>query len=133
MTGVNFGAKQITLKLGGMCWHRFLTRVKEGDFGEEKVADLEETKRCTDEEGKRTSGISEMDAIAGGDGPWTWIFETLESCDGGGGTDVFSSKREGGGATWNVPAERKIEIFITRAQGQSGNLILCLFGRRRFV
>ena len=58
--------------------------------------------------------------------------ETLESCDGGGGTDVFSSKREGGGATWNVPAERKIEIFITRAQGQSGNLILCLFGRPSF-
>ena len=25
----------------------FLTRVKEGDFYEEKVADLEETKRCT--------------------------------------------------------------------------------------
>ena len=25
----------------------FLTRVKEGDFCEEKVADLEETKRCT--------------------------------------------------------------------------------------
>ena len=25
----------------------FLTRVKEGDFGEEKVTDLEETKRCT--------------------------------------------------------------------------------------
>ena len=47
MTGVNFGAKQITPKLGGMCWHRFLTRVKEGDFGEEKMADLEETKRYT--------------------------------------------------------------------------------------
>ena len=30
-----------------MCWHRFLARVKEGDFNEEKVADLEETKRCT--------------------------------------------------------------------------------------
>ena len=25
----------------------FLTRVKEGDFCEEKMADLEETKRCT--------------------------------------------------------------------------------------
>ena len=30
-----------------ICWHHFLTRVKEGDFCEEKVADLEETKRCT--------------------------------------------------------------------------------------
>ena len=30
-----------------MCWHRFLKRVKEGDFCEGKVADLEETKRCT--------------------------------------------------------------------------------------
>ena len=30
-----------------MCCHRFLTRVKEGDFCEGKVADLEETKRCT--------------------------------------------------------------------------------------
>ena len=29
-----------------MCWHRFLTRVKEGDFCEEEVADLEETKGC---------------------------------------------------------------------------------------
>ena len=61
------------------------------------------------------------------------MFETLESCDGSGCTDVFSSKREGGGATGNVPAERKIEIFITRAQGQNGNLVLCLFGKRRFV
>ena len=46
---------------------------------------------------------------------------------------MFSSKREGEGAIGNVLAERKIEIFITRAQGQSGNLILCLFGRWRFV
>ena len=68
-------------------------------------------------EKRHTSGISEMDAIAGGDGPWPWIFETLESCDGGGGIDVFSSKREGEGAIGNVLAERKIEIFITRAQG----------------
>ena len=30
-----------------LCWHRFLTRVKEGDSCEGKVADLEETKRCT--------------------------------------------------------------------------------------
>jgi len=31
----------------GSCWHRFLTRVKEGDFCEEEVADLEETKSWT--------------------------------------------------------------------------------------
>ena len=30
-----------------MCGHRFLTRVKEGDFYEGKVGDLKETKRCT--------------------------------------------------------------------------------------
>ena len=30
-----------------MCWHHFLTRVKEGDFCEEKMANLEEIKRCT--------------------------------------------------------------------------------------
>ena len=29
------------------CWHRFLTRIKGGDFYEEKVTDLEEIKRCT--------------------------------------------------------------------------------------
>ena len=46
---------------------------------------------------------------------------------------MFSSKREGGGAIGNVPAERKIEIFITRAQGQNGNLMLHLFGKQRFV
>ena len=33
-----------------MCWHHFLTRVKEGDFGEGKVADSKETKRCTEVE-----------------------------------------------------------------------------------
>ena len=66
-------------------------------------------------------------------GSWTWILETLGGCDGGGRTDVFSSKRKGVGATGNVPADRKIEIFITRVQGQNGNLILCLFGRQRFV
>ena len=32
---------------GGMCWHRFLTRVMEGDFDKKKVADLKETKRWT--------------------------------------------------------------------------------------
>ena len=53
MIGVNIGAKQITPKLGGMCWHHFLTRAKEGDFCEEKVADLEETKRCTVADGVR--------------------------------------------------------------------------------
>ena len=30
-----------------MCWHHFLTRVKEGDFCEEEVADLEENESCT--------------------------------------------------------------------------------------
>jgi len=30
------------------CWHHFLTRAKEGDFGEEKMADSKETKRCTE-------------------------------------------------------------------------------------
>ena len=30
-----------------MCWHRFLTHVKEGDFCEEEVADLEEIKSRT--------------------------------------------------------------------------------------
>ena len=30
-----------------MCWHRFLTRVKEGDFRDEKVANSEETRRWT--------------------------------------------------------------------------------------
>ena len=50
-------------------------------------------------------------------GSWTWIFETLESCDGGGGTDVFLDKRGGRGTTGNVPAEKKKEIFITFARG----------------
>jgi len=31
---------------GGMCWHCFLTRDKEGDFCEGNVADLKESKRC---------------------------------------------------------------------------------------
>ena len=30
-----------------MCWHHFLTHVKEGDFNEGKVADLKETEGCT--------------------------------------------------------------------------------------
>jgi len=121
-----FSSGIIMLPLRFWKWRRkWGTRLK-GLEGEWKT-------NATDEERRRTSGISEMDAIAGGDGPWTWIFKTLESCDGGGRTDVFSSKREGAGATGNVTAERKVEIFITRAQGQSGNLILCLFGRRRFV
>ena len=59
MTGVNFGAKQITPKLGGMCWHRFLTRIKEGDFCEEKMTDLEEIKRCTVLES--ADGVRSMD------------------------------------------------------------------------
>ena len=86
-----------------------------------------------DEEGRRTSGISEMDAIAGGDGPWIWIFETLESCDGGGGIDVFLSKREGRDATGKVPAKKKTEIFITFAQGQNGDSVRSLFRRQRSV
>ena len=64
---------------------------------------------------------------------WTWILETLGGCDGGGRTDVFLSKREGRCATGRVPAEMKTEIFITRAQGQNENLLLCLFGRQRSV
>ena len=86
---------------------------------------------ATDEEGRRTSGISEMDAIAGGDGPWTWIFKTLENCDCGGRTDVFSSKREGGDASENVQAEGKTKIFMTFARGQNGDSIHRLIGRFR--
>ena len=48
MININFGATDLLLRnWGGMCWHRFLTRFKEGDSCEGKVADLEETKRCT--------------------------------------------------------------------------------------
>ena len=43
----SFGTKWIILKLGGMCWHHFLTRVKEGDFNKGKVPDLKEIKRWT--------------------------------------------------------------------------------------
>ena len=43
----------------GVCWHHFLTHVKEGDSCEGKVADLEETKRCT--ELKSANGIRPMD------------------------------------------------------------------------
>ena len=71
-----------------------------------------------------------MDAIAGKSGSWTWILETLGGCDGGGRTDVFLSERESRDATGEVLGERKTEIFITRAQGQNENLILCLFGRQ---
>ena len=42
---------------------------------------------------------------------------------------VFLSKGEGRGATGDVPAERKSEIFITFAQGQNGDSIYRLIGR----
>jgi len=45
-----------------MCSHRFLTRIKEDDFCEEKVADLIETKRCTELEsadGSPSDGLEE--------------------------------------------------------------------------
>ena len=64
-------------------------------------------------------------------GSWSWILETLGGCDGGGRSDVFLSKREGRGATGNVPAEGKTEIFITFARGQNGDLIHRLIGRFR--
>ena len=64
---------------------------------------------------------------------WTWVFETLGGCDGGCGIDVFLSKREGRGATGNVPAERKTEIFIAFAQGQNGNSMCRLFGRWEYI
>ena len=48
MININFGATDLLLRnWGGMCWHRFLTRFKEGDSCEGKMADLEETKRYT--------------------------------------------------------------------------------------
>ena len=65
LAGVNFGAKQITPKLGGMCWHRFLTCANEGDFGEGKMADSKETKRCTELEsadGSPSDGLGEYSA-----------------------------------------------------------------------
>ena len=41
---------------------------------------------------------------------------------------MFLSKRGGRGATGNVPAEGKTEIFITFARGQNGDSIHCLVG-----
>ena len=49
---------------GGMCWHRFLKRVKEGDFYEGKVADLKETKRCTGLESADESPSDEPEEYA---------------------------------------------------------------------
>ena len=44
----NFGATNKLLRNWGACVDTvFLTRVKKGDIVKEKVADLEETKRCT--------------------------------------------------------------------------------------
>ena len=62
------------------CWHRFLTRVKEGDFGEGKVTDLEETKRCTVLES--ADGVRPMDQRSM---PWRcWFVRSgarpMESC-----------------------------------------------------
>jgi len=45
MIRADFEAKYITPKLGGMCWHCFLTCIKEGDGVKEGVADLKETKK----------------------------------------------------------------------------------------
>ena len=42
-----------------MCWHRFLARVKEGNFCEGDVADLEETRRWTGSES--ADGVRPMD------------------------------------------------------------------------
>ena len=47
-----------------MFWHRFLTRVKEGDFYEGKVADLKETKRCTGLESTDGSPSNEPEEYA---------------------------------------------------------------------
>jgi len=81
---------------------------------------------------RRTFGISEMEAIAAGRVSWTWILETLGSCTGGGRASVFLNKEGSGGATEKMPAE-KMEISITFARGQNGNLTLCLFGRHIFI
>ena len=64
---------------------------------------------------------------------WTWILEILGSCSGGGRASVFLNKEGSGGATGKMPAEKKMEIFITFARGQNGDLTLCLFGRQRFI
>ena len=48
MININFRATGKLLRNWGACVDTiFLTCVKEGDFNEEKVADLKETKRCT--------------------------------------------------------------------------------------
>ena len=62
---------------------------------------------------------------------WTWVLETIGGCDGGGRSDVFLSKRGGRGATGNVLAEGKTEIFITFAQGQNIDSMHRLIGRFR--
>ena len=60
---------------------------------------------------------------------WTWILETLGSYSGSGKASVFLNREENRGATGEVPAEEKMEIFITFAQGQNGDSIHRLFGR----
>jgi len=62
---------------------------------------------------------------------WTWILETLGSCCGGGKASVFLNREGSRGATVEVPAEKKIEIFITFARGQNGDSIHRLIGRFR--
>ena len=48
MININFGATDLLLRNWGACVDTvFLTRVKEADSCEEKMADLEETKRYT--------------------------------------------------------------------------------------
>ena len=48
MIDINFGVTCKLLRNWGACVDTvFLTRVKKGDIVKEKVADLEETKRCT--------------------------------------------------------------------------------------
>ena len=46
----------------GVCWHHFLTRVKEGDSGERKMVDSKETKICTgleSDDGSPSDGLEE--------------------------------------------------------------------------
>ena len=48
MININFGATDLLLRNWGACVDTvFFTRVKECDFCEEEVADLEENKSCT--------------------------------------------------------------------------------------
>ena len=62
---------------------------------------------------------------------WTWILETLGSCSGGGKASVFLNREGSRGATEEVQAEKKMEIYITFARGQNGDSIHRLIGRFR--